>query len=452
MPDMLSFWSQWLRPSAGLPAVHWAVLLAVAAVAGSMLQRSTGAPKVLGYAAVGALAGFLGFSAGEWPLRGPVLFLVELGVSLVLFECGGRIALRWFRHNPMVLVQSILESALTYALVFFTLRWLDQPNYIASPLAMIAMASSPVLLRRVTDDTRASGPVTDRAMVLATLSTLYALTLGSAKAEIFARPTTSLLDDISPVLVVLGISVLVAFLLAGLMRVALRFMSPTSENTSILMLALIAAASAVAAHLGGSAPLAALLAGMVLKHFHPRPWAWPRQLGTASSLLTILMFVLVSSVAAGAAWSFAVMLAVLALVVMRLVGKAAGVAVGNIGSGSSWRQSVWVACAMAPMSAVALLITSQFAQAAPEAGQLIASIALPAILLMELTGAVLATTALYRAGEGSGWMGLRRTGPVAAPTPKPPATPMPPPPRPPASHASGASTTNPPDAGDHHAA
>lgn len=427
MPDMLSFWSQWLRPSAGLPAVHWAVLLAVAAVVGSLCQRQTGIPKVVGYAMVGALAGLLGFSGSEWPLHGPVLFLVELGVAVVLFECGGRIALRWFRHNPMVLVQSVLESALTYAAVFCTLRWLDLPPHIASPLAMIAMASSPVLLRRVSDDTHASGPVTDRAMVLATLSTLYALTIGSAKAEIFARPTTSLLDDISPVLVVLGISVLMAALLALLMRLALRFMSPTSENTSILILALIAAASAVAAHLGGSAPLAALLAGMVLKHMHPRPWAWPRQLGTASSLLTMLMFVLVSSVATSASGGWALGLATLALIVVRLLAKSVGVAVGNIGSGSSWRQSAWVACAMAPMSAVALLLASQFAQAAPEAGQLIASIALPAIVLMELAGAVLATMALYRAGEGTGWRGARRNQVAApnAPAPAPAAAPEP---------------------------
>ena len=80
-------------------------------------------------------------------------------------------------------------------------------------------------------------------------------------------------------------------------------MSPTSENTSILLLALIAAGTALAAHMGGSAPLAALLGGMLLKQLNPRPWAWPRQLGTASSLLTMLMFVLVSIVAAQADWS-----------------------------------------------------------------------------------------------------------------------------------------------------
>ncbi|MEG0946195.1 MAG: cation:proton antiporter [Comamonas sp.] len=396
-----SFWAQWLKPSAGFDTLQWSLLLALASLVGYLFQRHLQMPKVLGYAVVGTLAGLLGFSATVWPLQGPALFLLELGVAIVLFECGGRITLRWFRHNPMVLVQSLAEAALTYLAVYYTLIWLNIPAATATPLALIAMAASPVVLARVINDTRAVGPVTDRAMALATLSTLYALTLGSAKAEIFARPSASLWHDITPVLVVLGVSVAVAALLCLAMRLALRLMNPSSENTSILMLALIAAATALAAHLGGSAPLAALLGGMLLKQLHQRPWAWPRQLGTASSLLTMLMFVLVSTVAAQASWSGAVALTVLALVVARLLSKAIGVGLGNIGSGASWRQAVWVACAMAPMSAVALLITSQFAQAAPEAAQAIAGTALPAILLLELLGAVLATIALRRAGESA---------------------------------------------------
>lgn len=401
MTEDPNFWAQWLKPSAGFDTLHWSLLLAVASLVGYLLQRHLNMPKVLGYAAVGTLAGFLGFSATAWPLQGPALFLLELGVSIVLFECGGRITLRWFRHNPMVLVQSLAEAALTYGAVYFTLRWLDVPATTATPLALIAMAASPVVLARVINDTRAVGPVTDRAMVLATLSTLYALTLGSAKAEIFARPAASLWQDITPVLVVLGVSVAVAALLCLAMRLALQWMSPTSENTSIFMLALIAAATVIAAHFGGSAPLAALLGGMLLKQLHQRPWAWPRQLGTASSLLTMLMFVLVSTTAAQASWSGAIAVAVIALVVARLLAKSVGVGLGNIGSGASWRQAVWVACAMTPMSAVALLITSQFAQSAPEAAQAIAGTALPAILLLELLGAVLATLALRRAGEGA---------------------------------------------------
>ena len=401
MNELMGFWAQWLRPSAGLPTVQWALLLAAASVTGYLVQRHSGMPKVVGYTLVGTLVGLAGFSGAVWPLQGIALFLVELGIAVVLFEAGGRIPLRWFRHNPMVLVQSIAESALTYFAVYWAMVWCNVPERAAAPLALVAIAASPAVLARVVTDTRAAGPVTDRAMVLATLSSLYALALGSAQAGLMNRPAADLLGKLYPVLVVLGVSVAVGALLSAAMRLALRVMSPSSENTSILLLALIAASSAITAHMGGSAPLAALLGGMLLKQLSPRPWAWPRQFGTASSLLTMLMFVLVSTVAAQADWSAPVAGAVLALIVARLAAKAVGVALGNAGSGASWRQAVWVSGALTPMSSIALLVASQFATASSDAGPLIAGIALPAILVMEILGAVIATIALYRAGERS---------------------------------------------------
>jgi len=399
MNELMSFWAQWLRPSAGLPTVQWALLLAVATVAGYLVQRHSGLPKVVGYSLVGTIVGLAGFEGAVWPLQGIGLFLVELAVAVVLFEAGGRIPLRWFRHNPMVLVQSIAESVLTYFSVYWVMLWLDVPAHAAGPLAIVALAASPAVLTRVVSDTRAAGPVTERAIVLATLSSLYALALGSAQAGLIQRPATSLLGQVYPVLVVLGVSVAVGALLSLLMRLALRVMSPTSENTAILLLALIAASTVVAAHMGGSAPLAALLGGMLLKQLHPRPWAWPRQMGTASSLLTMLMFVLVSTVAAQGEWNAPVATSVVAL--MRLLAKAVGVGVGNVGSGASWRQAFWVGCAMTPMSAIALLVASQFVVASSTTGELIARIALPAILVMEMLGAVIATYAIYRAGESA---------------------------------------------------
>ena len=401
MNELMSFWAQWLRPSAGLPTVQWALLLAAATVAGYLVQRYSGLPKVVGYTLVGTIVGLLGFSGAVWPLQGIGLYLVELGVAVVLFEAGGRIPLRWFRHNPMVLVQSIAESAFTYFAVYWTMLWFDVPERAAGPLALVAMAASPAVLTRVVSDTRAAGPVTDRAVVLATLSSLYALALGSAQAELINRPGVGLVGTLYPALVVLGVSVAVGALLSLILRLALRVMSPTSENTSMLLMALIAASTAVTAHMGGSAPLAALLGGMLLKQLHPRPWAWPRQMGTASSLLTMLMFVLVSTVAAQADWSGPVVGAVLALIFVRLLAKALGVGVGNVGSGASWRQALWLSCAMAPMSAIALLVASQFVVASASTGHLIARIALPAILVMEVLGAVIATVAIYRAGESS---------------------------------------------------
>lgn len=408
--DFLNIWAEWIKPSAGLATLQWSVLLGLAAAAGHLVQRYAGLPKVIGYSVVGALAGFAGFTGAVWPLQGIGLFLLELGVAVVLFEAGGRIPLRWFKHNPMVLVQSLLESGLTLVGVYYAMHYMGVRDAVAQPLAMLAMAASPAVLSRVLIDTRASGPVSERAMVLSTLSTLYALSLCSASAGLMAKgekvlgPITlagNLAGSFYPVLVVLGLSVVVAAVLALVLRMALRVMSPTSENTAILLLAVIAAGAALAAHFGGSAALAALLGGMLLKQLEPRPWSWPRQMGTASSMLTMLMFVLVSVVAAQADWGGPVAALVGVLVGVRVLAKITGVALGNVGSGASWQQALWVGCAMSPMSSVALLLVSTFMVAAPVLGKQIAGIALPVILLMEVLGAVLATVAITRAGESS---------------------------------------------------
>ncbi|HWP10316.1 MAG TPA: cation:proton antiporter [Ramlibacter sp.] len=401
MNEIMAIWAEWLKPSAGLPTVQWSLLLAAAAAAGHLLQRYTGLPKVVGYSLTGALAGLAGFSGAAWPLQGIALFILELAVSVVLFEAGGRLALRWFRHNPMVLLQSLLESVLTALFVYYTLRWMGVRPTVSEAVALIAMVASPAVLSRVMMDTQASGPVTERAMVLSTLSSLYALTLVNARAGVMHRPTTTFTENLYPVAVVLGLSFVVAGLLALALRMALRVMSPTSENTSMLLIALIAASTALAAHFGGSAPLAALLGGILLKQLNPRPWAWPRQLGTAASLLTMLMFVLVSVVAAKADWNPAVAGLVAALVLARGLAKIVGVGAANWGSGTSWRQAFWTGCAMSPMSSVALLLVQQFVSSSLTLGPRIASIALPAILLMEVVGAIIVTFALYRVGESS---------------------------------------------------
>ena len=92
-----SDWANWLKPSAGFATLQWSLLLALASLVGHLVQRYSGLPKVLGYSLVGTLAGLAGFGGAGWPLQGIGLFLLELGVAVVLFEAGGRLALRWFR-------------------------------------------------------------------------------------------------------------------------------------------------------------------------------------------------------------------------------------------------------------------------------------------------------------------------------------------------------------------
>lgn len=399
MNQWMDLWAQWLQRPAGLPALQWALLLAVAAMAGYLVQRRIGLPKVVGYTLVGTAAGLMGFRGAAWPLSGTGLFVMELAVAVVLFECGGRLPLRWLRHNPMVLLQSLAEALFTGLASYAAMRWLGLAQQASLLLALVAVAASPTVLMRVIADTRAAGAVTERAIVLCTLSSLYVLVLGAAYARLMTGQTQGLGPAIESAALVLGASAAMGAVLALVLRLVLRVMSPLSENTAIAVLALIALCTALAAPLGGSAPLAALLAGMLLKHFYVRPWAWPRQGSSASTLLAMLMFVLVSTIAAQGHWSAAVAGAVLVLVAVRLAAKAVGVALANPGSGASWRQAAWTSGAMSPLSGVALLVASGFVAAAPEAAAPMAEIALPAILLMEVLGAIITTIALYGAGE-----------------------------------------------------
>ena len=416
---MTAAWSAALadRLTPGPLALEWALLLALAALAGHLVQRATGLPKIVGYAAVGAVAGALGLADTAWPLGGIGLFLLDMGLAVVLFEAGARLSLSWLRHNPMVLAQSAIESLLTFAAVYYSLRALGLDLSVVRALALIAVATSPAVLTRAMLDLRASGPAADRALALATLNTLYALTIGTAMLRSIDRGDGTLLASVASSALVLGISLLCGAALAGVLTAALRALRPSSEDTAIVVLALLAACAGVTAPLGGSAPLAALLAGLLVKQWHLRPWVWPRQLDTAASMLNILMFVLVASTAARSGWSggASALWAAAALVAARLAAKTAGILATGIGAAMAPKKSFWVGVAMLPMSSVALLLTSQFVAASHAVGAQVAAIALPMILVTELLGAGLAMLALYRTGEvARPWRGPRAGG---GPTP-----------------------------------
>ena len=410
--DAIAFWPAALQSAPGPLTLEWALLLALAALAGHLVQRFTGLPKILGYAVFGTAVGLAGFAGGAWPLHGVGLYLLELGIAVVLFEAGARLSLRWFRHNPMVLVQSLVEALLTFFAAYLLLRAMELDVPVARALAVVSVAASPAVLMRVVSDLRASGPVTDRAIALATLNTLYALTAGTAMLRSIDRGDTTMLASLASSAAVLGVSLLVGALLAALLVGAFKLLHPTSQDTAIVILALIGACTAVTTPLGGSAPLATLLAGIVLKQLQPRPWVWPRQLGTAAAMLNVLMFVLVSLMAAQADWHGAITWAALALVAARMAAKLLSLLLTGPASGLSLRQSLWVGVALVPMSSVALLLTSQFVVASHSVGARVAAIALPVILITELLGAVLVGLALVRAREAvKPW---RHSDPAAA--------------------------------------
>ncbi len=148
----------------------------------------------------------------------------------------------------------------------------------------------------------------------------------------------------------------------------------------------------------------------MLRNLSPRPMIWPTAFMAGNTMLNLLMFVLVASMAGQMAPSAALISVVAAASLARLLGKMGGVILLGAGTGIGWLRQWPVACAQSPSSGLALLIASaqvaQWATTNPDVAISVSSIALPMIVLCEVIGVLLASLALWRSGEAHRGIGL----------------------------------------------
>ncbi len=408
------------------PLLDWCVLVGLAALAGHLVHRFTGFPRMLGYTAVGLLAGWLagGLGIGDvaWPLVGGPLLLLQLAVGTSLLMAGTQLPLRWLLGQPWLLLQSVAESCLALVATTAAMLALGQGWAVALAVGAVAMAASPAVLLRITADLAARGAVTDRSLLLASLASLYAMVValvltvaiapgaGSGDSAVAGLQLTA--AGMAQLLWHLGMTALWAALLAAVLWPVLRWQSSRSDTTALYLLAALVAVCLVATQWGGSAPLALLLAGVLLRNLSAMPLIWPPAFQSAHAMLNILMFVLVASMAAQVATLGALLAVVAAAVAARMLAKIGGVLLLGAGTGLGWRRQWPVACAQTPLSGLALLLVSalaaQWQGVQPLAAATVAAIALPMVVASELLGACLASLALWRSGEAH-----RGIGPAA---------------------------------------
>ncbi|WP_395139114.1 cation:proton antiporter [Schlegelella aquatica] len=389
-----------VEPGVGHEALLGSSLVIIAgALLGEAVFRFLGLPRIVGYSLAGLGMAFTGHGVATGSMVGTLRLVVDLALALLLFELGARVRLRWLRINPFLLVTSLAESLLTFVAVYFAMRYfgLDAPS--SAALAVLAIPASPAVISRVASELGAEGQVTERVTMMAALNTLYGV--------FAARLLTAWLDldqgqnpvsaVVEPLYVLVGSFLIAGLLGYGVARVA-RKLDLRNENSTLLLLGLIALALALTKVLGLSTLLVPLMAGLWLRNTTERPWVWPRHFGTAGGVLVLLLFVIVGSswsvegLAVGGGLALAAMLA-------RFVAK--GVAVLSLGwfSGQSWRQGIGLTLALTPLSATALVMYADLqASHAGFAAQL-APVAFSAIAMMELIGALAVLLALRGAGE-----------------------------------------------------
>lgn len=355
------------------------------------------APRIAALVLAGALIGALRQSNGaaaNMPL--PSVLLDALAMVL-LFEVGQRVPLGWLRRNPWLFAASIGECAIAFAAIYALLAF----GFAVSPVdsvfvATICMAASPIVVMSVSKDLRARGQVSERALLFATLSSVYAVLLVQFLVVGYrAAARVDLASVVQPIF-----QLAASFLLGAVAAAALRFYAViTFARGALLTIGIICCCVllyACALPLGFSPILSALFFGLIVRGTDRTHRVLSHQTSETGAVLALAYFILVG---ASLSWvdSWALLGTAAAAATVRLGAKVAANVLFARPSALGLAKGALVGVASAPLSSLALTLIAGVARQ-PEL-QRAAEISAAVVLLMAILGPVLTELALRRAGE-----------------------------------------------------
>lgn len=382
-----------------LQSIAWPLVLMLAWLVGEWAHFKVHIPRVSSYVAVGMGAGFMDLP-GLTPDIAGLPFAATVALSLVLFELGYRINLRWFRANPWVLLVGVTESLLTFGLVFGVTSWFDLDLHVRLSAAALAMASSPAGILRVANELHSSGQVTERVMHLTAINCLMSLlalklVFGAHTLNVSGNWLEAAYGSVHVLATSIALGTVMGVLMPRLLRG--RWLGSADALTTVFALAVFLLATA-AYGLKLSPLLAALTFGVVARERRIHLTNAQRNFGTAGDLMGLFLFVFVASVLE---WRDVVSSLALgsALVLVRAVSKVAvNVAAAEL-SGITRRKGLMTGLALSPMSAFVVLLAGYGSGTGLDLGRETLAVMAGMVLVLELLGPVVTQRALMAARE-----------------------------------------------------
>jgi NhaP-type Na+/H+ or K+/H+ antiporter len=386
-------------PLAMHPLLLFGVLLIAGVAGGELVQRAVRLPRITGYVATGMVLGPGALGVLDETLLAQSWIFVDIALGLVLFELGRRLHLRWLVRERYVLATGMLESALSFALVYGALMYFGVPALHAAVAAAIGVSSSPAVVMLVARELRAEGQLTERALHLVAVNSVVAFTLTTMFLSWMHREYRAdwITVVLHPLYMLFG-SLIVGYL-ACLMGLALaRWLGKNADRQVVMLLGLVVFTIGAAHMLRLSVLFALLVLGLLLRNLDKRHDIMSVDLGRTEQLFFVVLFVVggarlaLPDLAAGGALA-GVFLA------SRFVGKSLGVFVLAPFSGARAGSAGLLCLALTPMSGLALALVQETTAVYPDFGAQIGAILLAAVLVLELVGPLAVQFALRRSGE-----------------------------------------------------
>lgn len=405
-------------------------LLFCGALGGYVAHRWRWLPSITGFMVVGFVAGpnVLGVISEAGLAQSRIV--VDVALALILYRLGLSIDTKRFREDRKLLIVSLAESTLVFAAVYFGLGLVGITGLEAAVIGTIAISSSPAVLIHVAHELKASGPVTERAMLLVALNNVIAFVAFAALLPALYSDAQAPLGVMvgAPLYQLLGSGAL-GLAMGALLHVAARKTKAAGQYQLALVIGAVMMTVGAALVLKLSGLFAPLVLGMAVRSMERAKLIANIEFGASFELFFIVLFVY-----AGANlhvneladyWP-----AVLVFVGARGIAKWLGVGAAAWGLGSTPRQAATTGLLLLPMAGLAIGLVNTTLGLFPEKGAVIGAIVLAAVALLETVGPPIAARALRWSGDSIGENGTESaadeaiaasapegpTGPATAPT------------------------------------
>jgi Kef-type K+ transport system membrane component KefB len=396
LQELSQAWTQLLAS----PVALLAALFLIVPVAAQVLTATLRVPRFTSLVVCGLGVSAVASHAGNFPLAEKLLPWLEALTMVMLFEVGQRVSFSWLRRNPALLVTSLLEFVLTIGACYFALKLLTDIGPVSAALiAVLCAAGSPVVVLAVSKDMRSRGQITERAILFATLSTVFSvLLLQLLLSGAAATSTPDLRLAIHPIFQLCG-SFLLGLAGAIVLLLIVRTTRLRGPAQSLVVVAACIGLYAVSLTFDLSALLTALAFGLITRALDSDHRIAGFELSEVGALFAIAFFVLVGATLTWQTTSIAVIIA-LVVILVRLGVKTGVHALMATPGALAPRRGALVGLSQAPLSSVTLLLSSvvQAGYPALDGGQ---EVLTAIVLILAIIGPAVAELALTLAKEST---------------------------------------------------
>lgn len=381
-----------------LQSVAWPLVLLLAWFLAELLFERWHIPRVTSYVAVGLIGGLINLPGLTTDVPG-LPFLANVALSLVLFELGYRINLRWFRHNPWMLALGVVESFVTFGLIYWASGYFDLPVEHRLIIAALSISASPAGVVRVANELRSAGQVTERVLHLCAINCLLSVVALKLVVGYWTLNTSGdLVMAVFGSMYVVATSVAIGALLGVAVPWLLRQRSTHERGVTVVFALAVLLLTTAAYGFKLSPLLAALSFGIVARERRVHLTNAQRDFGTAGDLLSVFLFVYIASLLNWADVGAGMLMGLL-LIAVRTVSKVGCNLVAARLSGITERKGLLTGLALTPMSAFAILLLEQSRLYGFAPAVAVLSAMAGMMVVQELLGPVVTQRALMTAQE-----------------------------------------------------